>query len=69
MAMCEGWKEKYHLPKLQFNFETRAGFMLHIKREDLKTSTNAHANNNHGLPKFFTNIASTFTMIKSENIQ
>jgi hypothetical protein len=51
MAMCEALKEKYHLPKLQFVFETRAGFMLQIKKDDLRGASNNTADHPDGLPK------------------
>ncbi|KAI9625290.1 hypothetical protein PSHT_09166 [Puccinia striiformis] len=58
IAMCEALKEEYHLPKLQFHFETRAGFMLQIKKDELRatTSNSDTASNSDGLPKVFTNI-------------
>ncbi|PLW11173.1 hypothetical protein PCANC_10804 [Puccinia coronata f. sp. avenae] len=58
MALCEALKAKYHLPRLTFHFETRAGFMLHIKKEDLRAGSGGTAGTDHdtGLPKVFTNI-------------
>jgi len=56
MALCEALKTEYHLPKLNFNFETRAGFMLHIKKEDLRVGSGSTSSTHDGLPKIFTNI-------------
>ncbi|EFP77163.2 uncharacterized protein PGTG_03119 [Puccinia graminis f. sp. tritici CRL 75-36-700-3] len=56
MAMCEALKEEHHLPKLQFIFETRAGFMLQIKKDDLRGTSNDTTDHPDGLPKVFTNI-------------
>lgn len=56
MALCEALKAEYHLPKLNFNFETRAGFMLHIKKEDLRVGSGSTTNTHDGLPEIFTNI-------------
>jgi hypothetical protein len=60
MAMCEALKDEYHLPKLQFVFETRAGFMLQIKKDDLRGPSYNTADHPDGLPKFFTNIVGFF---------
>ncbi|WAQ90843.1 hypothetical protein PtA15_13A242 [Puccinia triticina] len=56
MAMCEALKEEYHLPKLQFVFETRTGFMLQMKKDDLRATSKDSAYHPDGLPKVFTNI-------------
>ncbi|MBW0473963.1 hypothetical protein O181_013678 [Austropuccinia psidii MF-1] len=56
ISICEELKEQYHLPKMQFNFETRAGFMLHIKKDDLMASNGKWDTNKEGLPSVFTNI-------------
>ncbi|KNZ50093.1 hypothetical protein VP01_45g4 [Puccinia sorghi] len=66
MALCEALKAEYHLPKLNFNFETRAGFMLHIKKEDLRVGSGSTTNTHDGLPEIFTNIASDFRLGTSQ---
>ncbi|CAH7688090.1 muts domain V-domain-containing protein [Phakopsora pachyrhizi] len=56
IQICEELQVKYNLPKLQFKFETRGGFILFIKKENLRATSSDSGYSKLGLPSIFTNV-------------